>query len=267
MKKGDVSKTPQIAFTGTKATIEAWTGAIEGMEAIATDTQERGAFVGAAWRWSALEGGGGGGGGTNSLQIDCSGGTSDTYGVLSGAVNGSNNIYTVSLGSYVTGGLQMYLNGQLLTQGSGEDWTETDPASGTLTLTNAPVSGDVLIAIYKFTATTSGNADTLDGWELSAILAAIAAVPMPGRGNVSVDFGTGALSQVATVTDPLAATGSYIVASVLCEETANNTEDEIMIQPFDVKIKSQTTGSFDIVVTSLIGKAMREIPVSYILMN
>lgn len=59
MQRSDQALTPQIAFTGTKATIEAWTGALEGMEAIATDTQERGAYISGAWRWSALEGGGG----------------------------------------------------------------------------------------------------------------------------------------------------------------------------------------------------------------
>jgi hypothetical protein len=59
MKTQDVAMTPQIAFTGTKATIEAWTSALEGMEAIATDTAERGAYIGSAWVWSALDASGG----------------------------------------------------------------------------------------------------------------------------------------------------------------------------------------------------------------
>ena len=54
--------------------------------------------------------------GKNSFQIDCSGGTSDTYGALSGLVNGSNTVYTISLGSYISGSLRVYLNGQLQTQ-------------------------------------------------------------------------------------------------------------------------------------------------------
>jgi len=61
-RKGDVALTPQIAFTGTKATITAWAGAIVGMEAIATDTSEKGVYDGADWQWSPISGGGGGSG-------------------------------------------------------------------------------------------------------------------------------------------------------------------------------------------------------------
>ena len=98
-----------------------------------------------------------------SIQTDCSGGTSDTYGVLSGLVNSSNTVYTVSLGSYVSGSLRVYLNGQLQTQGTSEDWVETTPASGTFTFATAPATGDIIIAVYQFTTGSTGNADTLDG--------------------------------------------------------------------------------------------------------
>jgi len=117
--------------------------------------------VGASWTtvWDLFVEGIGG----NSLQTDCSGGTSDTYGALSGLVNSSNTVYTVSLGSYVSGSLRVYLNGQLQTQGSGEDWSETTPASGTFTFATAPTTGDIIIAVYQFTTGSTGNADTLDG--------------------------------------------------------------------------------------------------------
>ncbi|MDD4381727.1 MAG: hypothetical protein PHE21_00045 [Candidatus Dojkabacteria bacterium] len=101
--------------------------------------------------------------GGNSIQVDSSGGTSDTYGVLSGLVNSSNTVYTVSLGSYVSGSLRVYLNGQLQTQGSSEDWTETTPASGTFTFNTAPSTGDIIIVMYQFSSGSTGNADTLDG--------------------------------------------------------------------------------------------------------
>ena len=58
MKKGDAALTPDIAFTGTKANIEAVASPIEGMQALATDTHERGAYDNGAWVWSALTGGG-----------------------------------------------------------------------------------------------------------------------------------------------------------------------------------------------------------------
>lgn len=117
--------------------------------------------VGTSWtdKWDLFVEGIGG----NSVQVDSSGGTSDTYGVLGGLVNSSNKVYTVSLGSYISGSLRVYLNGQLQTQGSSEDWTETTPASGTFTFATAPSTGDIIIAVYQFTTGATGNADTLDG--------------------------------------------------------------------------------------------------------
>lgn len=84
-----------------------------------------------------------------AAYIDQSGGTGDTYGALSGAVNGSNKVFTVSQGEYTSGGLRVWLNGQLQTQGSGEDWTETTPGSGTFTFATAPETGDEITAIYS----------------------------------------------------------------------------------------------------------------------
>jgi hypothetical protein len=84
-----------------------------------------------------------------NIFIDQSGGTSDTYGVLSGAINGSNTTFTTSQSSYDSGTLLVFLNGQLQIQGSGEDWTETTPASGTFDFATAPVSGDELTIFYQ----------------------------------------------------------------------------------------------------------------------
>lgn len=124
--------------------------------------------VGASWAtvWDLFVEGVSG----NSLQVDQSGGTSDTYGVLSGSVNGTNTTFTVSLGSYVSGSLRVYLNGQLQTQGSGEDWVETDPASGTFTFATAPATGDIITAVYQFASSVTGNADTLDGLHASSFV-------------------------------------------------------------------------------------------------
>lgn len=69
-----------------------------------------------------------------------------TYGLLGGAVNDVNTLFTTSQGSYVSGQLFVCLNGQLLTQGV--DWTETNPLTGTFTFVVPPVTGDVITAIY-----------------------------------------------------------------------------------------------------------------------
>lgn len=105
-----------------------------------------------------------------SFQVDQSAGTSDTYGILAGLVNSSNTQYTVSLGSYITGSLTVFLNGQLQTQGTSEDWVETTPASGTFDFVTAPTTGDLITAVYQFTTGASGNADTLDGVHAAGFL-------------------------------------------------------------------------------------------------
>lgn len=85
----------------------------------------------------------------NDIYIDQSGGTSDTYGVITGTINGSNATFTVSQSAYATGTLQVWLNGQLMTQGSSEDWVETTPASGTFTFNTAPASGSEITVAYQ----------------------------------------------------------------------------------------------------------------------
>jgi len=88
----------------------------------------------------------------NVLFIDQAGGTSDTYGVLGGTRNGSNTLFTVSQGAYNSGTLRVFLNGQMLTQGSAEDWVETAPGSGTFTFAVAPEATDEITAVYGYQA-------------------------------------------------------------------------------------------------------------------
>lgn len=63
MKRNDIAVTPNICFTGPKASIEAYVNAAEGMEALTTDTHEKGFYNGSAWVWGS---GGGGSGGVYS---------------------------------------------------------------------------------------------------------------------------------------------------------------------------------------------------------
>ena len=83
-----------------------------------------------------------------SVSIDSSANTGGKYGSLSGTINGTNKLFTVSAGRYMSGRLKVFLNGQLLTVGSGNDFTETNPANGTFTFVNAPISGDIIIVEY-----------------------------------------------------------------------------------------------------------------------
>jgi len=107
---------------------------------------------------------------SNSFFIDQTGGTGDTYGAISGLINGVNKTFTVSQGKYAGGSLEVYLNGQLQTQGALEDWEETSPTNGTFTFLSAPVAGDLITAKYMVTVVTTANADTLDNYHASAFM-------------------------------------------------------------------------------------------------
>lgn len=127
-------------------------------------------FLNGVGQWvtiSGVEGIGTSGGA--KVYVDQSGGASDTYGVLSGDIDGENTEYTVSQSEYDSGSLTVYLNGQLLIQGSSEDWTETIPTSGTFSFTTAPEVSDEITAIY--TVTTSGIMSTDSIWEAKGDLA------------------------------------------------------------------------------------------------
>jgi len=80
-----------------------------------------------------------------------------TYGFLAGSVDGINTLFTVSQGVYITGTLAVYLNGLLQFQGASDDWQETTPASGTFTFNTAPLTGDIITAIYGITTGGGGG--------------------------------------------------------------------------------------------------------------
>jgi hypothetical protein len=91
----------------------------------------------------------------NHFYIDQSGGTGDTYGILGGARNGVNTEYTVSQGSYISGTVKVYLNGQLLTQGSAEDWHEASAVAGTIHMWVAPEATDEITVTYGYLGAVS----------------------------------------------------------------------------------------------------------------
>jgi len=92
-----------------------------------------------------------------SVYLDQSGGTADSYGVLAGTINGVNTTFTVSQTEYTTGKLIVYLNGQLQTQGTAEDWVETTPGSGTFDFSTAPETGDEILVQYGTVVSGGGG--------------------------------------------------------------------------------------------------------------
>ena len=80
------------------------------------------------------------------------------YEALGGAVNGTNTVFTVPDAKYITGTLQVYLNGKLVIPNVG--WTETTPASGTFTFEDAPITGDIVTVVFQDTEITEGSVVT-----------------------------------------------------------------------------------------------------------
>ena len=88
---------------------------------------------------------------------------------VTGSIDGSNAVFTTAR-AYIAGSLEVYVNG--LKQGTAH-LTETAPSSGTFTLDVAPATGDVVEVAYQYNLNPSGNADTVDGYHLEAIMQAI----------------------------------------------------------------------------------------------
>jgi len=85
----------------------------------------------------------------NTQKIDTSLAVGN-YGALVGVTDGSNTAFTVSDGVYASGTLEVFLNGKQVF-----DFSETTPASGTFSLTDAPLATDWVLAKYLTTETSA----------------------------------------------------------------------------------------------------------------
>jgi hypothetical protein len=83
-----------------------------------------------------------------------------------GLVNGSNTTFTASR-AYISTALEVYING--VKQVRGTHFTETTPASGVFTMSDAPLTGDVISINYQFNLNPSSNSDTTDGYHASGV--------------------------------------------------------------------------------------------------
>lgn len=84
----------------------------------------------------------------NNFFVDQSGSSVKTYGAISGSISGSNCDFIVSNQKFDSGTLLVYLNGQLQTQGSDDDWIETSASLGVFSFVTAPLVGDKIICHY-----------------------------------------------------------------------------------------------------------------------
>jgi hypothetical protein len=82
--------------------------------------------------------------------------------VPAGAIDGVNTLFVVSQ-PYRPGSVAVFLNGQLIRQIDDDGWSETSPALGQVTLTEAPILEDVVQIFYIDTS------PALPGEEISQI--------------------------------------------------------------------------------------------------
>lgn len=80
---------------------------------------------------------------TASIHIDATAGTATTYGTITGTLDGANKVFYNEDGEYVAGKAEVYLNQQK--QVKGNDYTESDPGQGEITMVIAPDATDILI--------------------------------------------------------------------------------------------------------------------------
>lgn len=95
--------------------------------------------------------------------------------VPSGSVNGSNTSFTTAQ-SYMAGTLEVYINGvkQLRTT----HYSETTPASGTFSMSDAPLTGDVIEVRYQHLLSSTGDAATVNGIAASTTATANKLMPL-----------------------------------------------------------------------------------------
>lgn len=194
----------------------------------ATGTPSSSTYLRGDNTWATVAGGGNT---FNDTYIDQSGGTSDTYGVLSGTINGSNAVFTVSQSLYATGALKVWLNGQLMTQGSAEDFVETTPASGTFTFNTAPATGSLITVEYRKVVTNSDTIVTTTtvnelaqdaiGLMVDSTLIYVDATPLITRAALTGDITAPQASNVTTLATVNANVGSFGSATQVAGFTVN----------------------------------------------
>lgn len=105
--------------------------------------------------------------------------------VPTGTQNGSNTTFTAP-DAYTGGTLEVYVNGIL--QSRTDDYTETDPTTGEFDILDAPLSTDVIRVSYqKELASTSMNADTVDGFHANSTPTANTIPVLDSNGKIPVE--------------------------------------------------------------------------------
>lgn len=115
-----------------------------------------------------------------------------------GLVNSSNTVFTASR-AYIAGSLEVFINGDK--EKRTVHFTETTPASGIFTMSDAPLTGDDIMINYQFNLNSSSNADTVDGVHASTTLGNDGQL-VPDYGGWLLAPGTFTFLSASTMTPP-----------------------------------------------------------------
>lgn len=107
--------------------------------------------------------------------------------VPSGTINGSNTAFT-TVKSYVAGTLEVYING--VKQQRTTHYTETTPASGTFSMSDAPITGDLIEVRYQNTLSSVGDANSVGGYSVVGLVDLMYPVGSIYTSTVSTNPGT-----------------------------------------------------------------------------
>lgn len=130
----------------------------------------------------------------------------------SGSVNSSNTVFTTAF-AYIAGSLEVFING--LAQKRVTHFAETTPSSGTLTMGDAPTTGDLITVNYQYNLNPSGNSDTVDGIHANSTATANQLYPLNASAKVPVDvMGTGATSATVATSQTTTSTTYVDLATV-----------------------------------------------------
>ena len=89
-------------------------------------------------------------------------------------------------------------------------FTETTPTTGTITMSDAPLTGDIITVNYQFNLNPASNSDTVDGIHASATPVANQLLALNGSAKLPVDvLGTGAAKNAVATSETTAST-TYI---------------------------------------------------------
>jgi len=139
-----------------------------------------------------------------------------TFEVPTGAINGTNTVFITSV-AYKAGSTAVFVNG-LLRVGSDDDgWVETDSTTGTITLTTAPLTGDIVQVFYLDT-----TPDVADSYcELTGTLEDTTAISgsLETSGTIS-----GTLTDTTTYTATLS-TSSDLTGTMVDQDAISGTVD------------------------------------------